>query len=122
MLPVFKGGSSVVLFSTASQRPVQPPSIETASSACCHNVSAEIDKTERLRMLRYRLIFRRKFLTLRHLEARGVEPLSLKPLPQASTCVAGNEDSGFCCEPARYSHPIVHEFDSPAGAVNPPAN
>ena len=56
------------------------------------------------------------------LEARGVEPLSLKPLPQASTCVAGNEDSGFCCEPARYSHPIVHEFDSPAGAVNPPAN
>jgi len=73
-------------------------------------------------MLRYRLIFRRKFLTLRHLEARGVEPLSLKPLPQASTCVAGNEDSGFCCEPARYSHPIVHEFDSPAGAVNPPAN
>ena len=58
----------------------------------------------------------------RSLEARGVEPLSLQPLPQASTCLASREFSGFCCELARYSHPSVHEIDSSAGAVTPPAN
>ncbi len=56
------------------------------------------------------------------MEARGVEPLSLKPSAQTSTCLADNEVSGFRCEPARYGHPIVHEIDSPAGAVNPPVN